>query len=128
MSEATTTKPINPRQLAAELGGAELSMHEAGGQRTLVGTVSQAALDAGIAAHVAINEAGNRATLDQQVTAAMQSNRDDITANDTYLAITTPTTAQVAAQVKVLTAQSTRQARQLNGIARLILGKFDGTT
>lgn len=128
MSEATTTKPINPRQLAAELGGTELSMHEAGGQRTLVGTVSQAALDAGIAAHVAINEAGNRATLDQQVTAAMQSNRDDITANDTYLAITTPTTAQVAAQVKVLTAQSTRQARQLNGIARLILGKFDGTT
>ena len=70
----------------------------------------------------------DRATLEQQALAAMQNNRDDITANDAYLAIANPTNAQVAAQVRANTIQNTRQARELNGIARLILGKLDGTT
>jgi hypothetical protein len=41
-----------------------------------------------------------------------------IDANVTYLAIVSPTTAQVTAQVKALT-------RQINGVLRQALGRFD---
>lgn len=43
-----------------------------------------------------------------------------LAANRTFLALPSPTNAQVVAQVKALT-------RQNNGIIRLILNRFDGT-
>ena len=55
----------------------------------------------------------NRGTIEEQAGAALD-------ANTAYLAIATPTNAQVAAQVKALT-------RQNNKIIRLALGRLDGT-
>lgn len=57
--------------------------------------------------------AGNRTTIEQQATAALDTNR-------TFLAIASPTAAQNAAQAKALT-------RQMNGIIRLLLNRLDGT-
>jgi len=101
----TTTKQINLRQLDTELGGADLSMNEHGDSREVVAeATTQAALQAGVDAHVPANEAGNRATLTQQAKAAMDGNR-------AYLALGTPTAAQTTVQVKALTAQMTALAR-----------------
>lgn len=55
----------------------------------------------------------NEETLQNQALQALQNNRD-------FLAITTPTNAQVLAQVKAL-------SRQNNGIIRQLLGFLDGT-
>jgi hypothetical protein len=57
--------------------------------------------------------ATNGATIRQQAETALDTNR-------TYLAITAPTNAQIAAQVKAL-------ARQNNGVIRLVLQKLDAT-
>lgn len=132
MSTYTTPRPVNLAQLASpnELNTDALSMDDDGTERTVTchdPAITQAQLQAAVDAHNAIDEEGNRVTLEQQALAAMQNNRDDIATNNTYAAITNPTNAQVAAQVKALTAQSTRQARQLNGAIRLLLGKLDGT-
>jgi hypothetical protein len=56
----------------------------------------------------------NAATLQQQATAA-------ITANITYLAITTPTNAQIATQVNRLT-------RECTALIRLLLNQTDDTS
>ena len=53
----------------------------------------------------------NRATLTQKGLQALSD-------NSAYLAITSPTNAQVAAQVKALT-------RQVNGLIRLVLSRFE---
>jgi hypothetical protein len=58
-------------------------------------------------------DAANERTLRQQGEQAIVDNK-------TFVAITNPTNAQVVAQVKALT-------RQMNGVMRLALGKFDGT-
>lgn len=114
MAQVTTSKAIDLAQLSGEMSGAALSMSTVGGSSTIVGeAVTQAALDTAVTAHVAINRDGNRATLQQQAQAALAANR-------TFVAIASPTNAQVAAQVKALT-------RQNNGIIRLLLGQFDGT-
>ena len=55
----------------------------------------------------------NRATIQNQATTALANNR-------TYLAIATPTTAQMRAQIDALT-------RQHQGMIRLLLGQLDGT-
>lgn len=55
----------------------------------------------------------NAATIRQQANNALDNNR-------TYLAIASPTNAQVLAQVRSLT-------QQMNGVIRLVLGKLDGT-
>lgn len=55
----------------------------------------------------------NRQTIHTQAAAAL-------TANNTYLAIGSPSAAQNAAQIKALT-------RQVNKLIRLAVGKLDGT-
>lgn len=57
--------------------------------------------------------AANRETLHRQAAAALESNA-------TYLAITSPTAAQSAAQVKALT-------RQVQALIRLTLNQMDDT-
>ncbi len=64
------------------------------------------------AATAAITE-GNRATLTDRAATALQANRD-------FLALTTPSNAQVLAQVKALTQQNT-------ALIRLLLNLLDGT-
>lgn len=58
----------------------------------------------------------------QQSSAAIIRDRAQqaLDANKTFLAITSPSNAQVVAQVKAL-------ARQNNALIRLLLGRFDGT-
>jgi hypothetical protein len=60
-----------------------------------------------------VPEAVNGDTLRTNAVAALAANR-------TFLAITTPTNAQTLAQVRALT-------RQVNALARLQLGRLDGT-
>lgn len=59
------------------------------------------------------NERANEGDIRQQAAAALQSNRD-------FLALQSPTNAQVLAQVRALT-------RQNQGLIRLALRRFDGT-
>ena len=118
MSTVTTTWLVNLGQLAAELTTppAPLSMDDDGTQRIIAchdATISQAQLQAAVDAHVAIDEQGNRTALEQQAANALTGNR-------TFLAIASPTNAQIAAQAKALT-------RQSNGVIRLLLGKLDAT-
>jgi hypothetical protein len=53
----------------------------------------------------------------EKLTAALKA---ALTTNATYLALLTPTNAQVVAQTRVLT-------RQLNNVMRLVAGVLDGT-
>ena len=69
----------------------------------------------------------NDETLRARADSALTANTNDIAANDLFLAIASPTNAQNAAQVKELTRQSTRQARELNALIRLVLGRLDST-
>lgn len=69
----------------------------------------------------------NNLTLRQSAENALAANRNDITTNDAYAAISAPTAAQNLAQIRALSTQSSRQARELNGLIRLILGRLDGT-
>lgn len=115
MSEVTTPKRIDLGQLSSELGGVGLNARGLADGRTVVTSdeVGQSALDAAVAAHVAVDRLGNEKTLRDSAAQALATNR-------TFLAITSPTNAQVSAQVKALT-------RQNNGIIRLLLQQFDGT-
>lgn len=72
-------------------------------------------------------ERTNKSSIQTDARNALAANRNDIATNDNYLNITAPTNAQIAAQVKELTRQSTRQARELNGIIRMLLEDYTGT-
>lgn len=78
--------------------------------------VAQTVLDthgakAQAAADLAATERTNETTIRDKATAALADNK-------TFLALTSPTNAQNAAQVKALT-------RQVNGLIRLVLRRFD---
>lgn len=60
-----------------------------------------------------VTRSTNGKTIEQQA-------RQALTANRTFLALTTPNNAQAIAQVQALT-------RQTNGIIRLLLNELDGT-
>lgn len=70
----------------------------------------------------------NRAALVDKAKAGTAANLADIATNDAFLAIAAPTNAQLAAQVKELSRQSSRQARELNALARFALDRFESTT
>lgn len=70
---------------------------------------SQATIDATFQ-----TDAANRATLVQRATTAL-------TANDTFLALASPTNAQTLAQVKMLT-------KECSALIRLAVGALDATT
>ena len=77
--------------------------------------VAQAALDAAeAAARNAITDAldGNRATLTDRAATALQGNRD-------FLALASPSNAEVFAQVRLLTRENT-------ALIRLVLNLLDG--
>ena len=59
----------------------------------------------------ALTEDGNRSSIEDKALAALESNKD-------YLATSSPSNAQVVAQVRLLT-------RQNNGLIRLLLGRFE---
>ena len=72
-----------------------------------------------------VEYATNENTIRDQVQNALVSNKDDIATNNTFLAIASPTNAQIAAQVRELTRQSTRQAKQINGVIRKIFERYE---
>jgi len=116
MSTVTTARPTNLRQLSEELGGAPLSSSATASGTTITchdENVTQAQLQAAIDAHVAVDESGNRTTIEDQALIALQNNR-------AFLDIANPTNAQAISQIRALT-------RQNNGIIRLILNKLEGT-
>lgn len=73
------------------------------------------------------SEKKNRSDIETQALQAMDLNKSDIVDNNAFLTIASPTNAQLSAQVKALTRQSTRQAKELNGLIRLVLNKLDAT-
>lgn len=116
MSTVTTTKPIDLAQLSTELGGAELTATTTGTQTVIESYVTQTALAAAVAAHIAPDRVAldaNEATIRSQAGQALAT-------NGAFLAFNNPTNAQVVAQVKALT-------RQNNGLIRLALRRFDAT-
>lgn len=112
MSTVATTRPINVAQLATELG-CGVSISDDGATRRVIADVDEPTLQDKIGAHVAIDEAANRATLEQRAIGALATNK-------TYLARTAPTTAQNAAQVQALT-------REASAVIRLLLNRLDAT-
>lgn len=113
MTTVATDKAINTRRLSEELGGIGFRIEFDGTTRTITADVDAATLQAKIDAHVAIDEDGNRRTLEQRAVTALA-------ANATYLARTSPTTAQQTAQIKALT-------QQVNALIRLQAGALDAT-
>lgn len=123
MSTVTTTKPIEPSQLDAELATAAglesppgLTTEAIEGQTTVRcehPAVTQQLLDAAVAAHVPTPVEANRTTLANRASAALDANR-------TYLALTSPTNAQNLAQIRLLT-------RECTALIRLLLNRLDGT-
>lgn len=70
----------------------------------------------------------NRTAIEQAVANALAQNRTIVSGADTYLAIASPTNAQIAAQVRSLTTAAKWAARQRNGIIRLVINQYaDGT-
>lgn len=112
MSEVVTSKRIDLPLLSQEVG-ASLSGTSIDDVSTITGDVPQADLEAAIAAHNPPDYQANRSTLEARAVTAMQGNRD-------FLSLSSPSNAQVLAQVRAL-------SRQNNGIIRLILGRLDGT-
>ena len=115
MSTASTTRPINTGQLSREVGH-PLSTASDGTTTTVTCHTpghTDTALQAAVDAHVAIDEAGNRATLERRAAAALA-------ANATYVARSAPTTAQNTAQLKVVTQECT-------AIIRLLLNLVETT-
>jgi hypothetical protein len=86
---------------------------DASGNVTSTRALTQAESDALAVQDTANTQATNKATIQQQAQTAL-------TNNQTYLAIASPTTAQAVSQVAALT-------RQLDGVIRLLLQKFDAT-
>lgn len=72
--------------------------------------------------------AANKKILEQQGIDALNANLNDIATNDSALLVANPTNAQLVAQVKELTRQSTRGAKQRNAIIRLLLNRLDSVT
>lgn len=114
---AHTTKPVDLDQLSSELGGGALTAVTAEDGTTVTShnpAVTKETLASAIAAHVAPDQtarSANKATIQSRAESALENNR-------TFLAITSPTNAQIVAQVKALT-------RQNNALIRLALGRFD---
>jgi anti-sigma factor RsiW len=69
----------------------------------------------------------NEQTLRDRAQAALAANTTDQADNAIYLAIASPSAAQVTAQVRALTRQSNTQARELTAVIRLLLGLLDST-
>lgn len=83
------------------------------GTTTVRADVPQAQLQAAVDSAPLDNAAANAVSVRQAAAGALDANRS-------FLAVATPTAAQVAAQVKALT-------RQNNALIRLVLGQLDGT-
>lgn len=69
----------------------------------------------------------NSDAIQKAAAAALATNRAIVSGADAYLAITSPSAAQVAAQVRGLTQAVRALAQQDNGLIRLVLGLLDGT-
>lgn len=79
-----------------------------------VGIINQDPTSAANATITRLSDAANQDTLRQQADQALANNA-------TYLGITSPTNAQVVAQVRALT-------RQVDALIRLAVGDFSGST
>lgn len=80
----------------------------------LTGTLVQDPVDPAQATITQTGDSGTQATLISQANTAL-------TNNATYLALQSPTTAQALAQVRALT-------QQVDGLIRLAVGNFSGTS
>lgn len=121
----TAPNPLDSGLLAQQLADAGLSTTVAVSGTTLrldITDTDRAKAQQVIDAHPATAQAAADTNASQRTNEATIRDRatQALSTNTTFLAITSPTNAQVAAQVKALT-------RQNQGLIRLLLGRFDGT-
>lgn len=113
MSTVTTTKRINLPDLDRELGSPGIQMVDTGQDREISGPVAQATLQAAVDAHVWVDRDANAGQLRDRA-------RQALDANKTFLAKTSPTNAEVVAQVKLLTVEC-------SALIRLVIRALDAT-
>ena len=105
-------KIVDLAQLKDEVGGVDLVADATEVVVAVEGApLTAPALAAAVAAHVPLPRASNRDALRQRAAAALDGNA-------AYLASASPTNAQVAAQVRLLT-------REATGIIRLLLDRVE---
>lgn len=120
MNSAIVNGPVNPSQLAATLPAGWLLTDHGDGTFTIASdTYTAAQITAAYQsiiydANYQPPAVANRATLQQRAVNAL-------TANATYLAIATPTTAQMRDQLAAIT-------KECSGLIRLLLNQVDTTS
>lgn len=69
----------------------------------------------------------NADAIQKAAASALATNRAIVSGADTYLAVTSPSAAQVAAQTRSLTQAAKALSQQNTALIRMVLGLLDGT-
>lgn len=126
MSTLTVSKRVDPAQLEAELGGSiGVSVSWDGSSSVVTADISEAALQAALSAHAAVDKVGNQRTLEMTLAADRLKLSETKVALD---AIAAKTNNQIsAADTKVIARELRTIVNVLSRELRLSTRDFSGT-